>query len=173
MRSRIAVLAAGTVAFAVAAFAGIAGAVSEQDPSVTIHVAPAAIQAGDRVLIYGRLRGSNRAHRPIRLYQRIDPKPSYSPIQTTRTDSAGRYEFVRLREIVNTNRSWYVLGPDGSHTRSLSERVGALVTMAPSAPAAVTGHAIVFSGHVTPTQVGERVLLQVQQGSSDRWTTVA
>jgi hypothetical protein len=30
----------------------------------------------------------------------------------------------------------------------------------------------VFSGHVTPNHAGERVLLQVQKGSSDDWTTV-
>jgi hypothetical protein len=187
MRSRIAALAAGTVAFASAAVPGGAGALpqhnsgatqhdsgaTQHDSGATIRVAPNSVQAGDDVLIYGRLTGARRSHRLIRLYHRIDPKPSFSLIQTTRTDSAGRYEFVHLRDIVNTNRSWYVRGPDGRRSRTVSEQVGALVTMAPSAPAGVTRHPIVFSGHVTANHAGEHVLLQVQHGSSDRWTTVA
>ncbi|HEY2258653.1 MAG TPA: hypothetical protein VGH45_03025 [Solirubrobacteraceae bacterium] len=172
MRSRITVLAAGIAMFTCAAVPGIAGAAPQHNLGLTIHAAPRSIQAGDPVLIFGRLEGPRRANRLITLYHRINPRPFFTVIQRTRTDSAGRYEFIRLRDVVNTNRSWFVRGPRGTHSRTVHERVQALISLAASSPAGTTRHPIVFSGHVTPRHAGELVLLQVQKGSSDDWMTV-
>ncbi|HEY3726449.1 MAG TPA: hypothetical protein VGL51_04710 [Solirubrobacteraceae bacterium] len=172
MRSRITVLAAGIATLAFAAVPGIAGAAPQHNRGLTIHAVPHSIQAGDPVLIYGQLKGPGHADQPITLYHRINPRPFFTVIQRTRTDSAGRYEFIRLRDIVQTNRSWFVRGPGSTHSRTVHERVQALISLAASSPTGLTRHPIVFSGHVTPNHAGERVLLQVQKGSSDDWTTV-
>jgi hypothetical protein len=172
MRPRISALAAASAAFAFAAVPGIAGAAPQQNHGLTIHAVPHSIQAGDPVLIYGRLSGPNQSNRLIRLYHRIDPRPSFSLIQTTRTDSAGRYEFIRLTDVVKTNRSWFVRGPRATHSRTVDEHVQALISLEPSATSGLTRHPIVFSGHVTPDHAGETVQLQVQKASTDDWTTV-
>lgn len=172
MRPRITVLAAGVAMFAFAAVPGIAGAAPQHNRGLTINAVPHSIQAGDPVLIYGRLKGPGHADQPITLYHRINPRPFFTVIQRTRTDSAGRYEFIRLRDIVNTNRSWFVRGPGRTHSRTVHERVQALISLAASSPTGLTRHPIVFSGHLTPNHNGERVLLQVQKGSSDDWATV-
>jgi hypothetical protein len=172
MRPRIPVLAAAIATFAFAAVPGIAGAAPRHNHGLSIHAVPRSIQAGDAVLIYGQLKGPDHANKLIRLYHRINPRPFFSLIQTTRTDSSGRYEFVRLHGIVNTNRSWYARGPVKSHSRTVHEHVQALVSLQASPVAGTTRHPIVFSGHVSPNHVGQRVLLQVQKGSSDDWSTV-
>ncbi len=173
MRLRITVLAAVIAAFAFAAVAGTAGAAPHHNRGLTIHAVPHRIIAGEAVLIYGQLKGPDHANQLIRLYHRINPNPRFSLISVTRTDSAGRYEFTRAEGIVETNRSWFVRGPGLTHSRTVHERVAALVTLAASASSGTTGHALVFSGHVTPLHGGERVLLQVQKGSGDDWATLA
>jgi hypothetical protein len=172
MRPRITVLAVASAAFAFAAVPGIGGAAPQQNRGLTIHAVPHATQAGDPVLIYGQLNGPNHSNRLIRLYHRINPRPAFSLIQTTRTDSAGRYEFIRLRDVVTTNRAWFVRGPGSAQSRTVHEQVQVLISLEPSATSGLTRHPIVFSGHVTPDHAGERVQLQVQTGSSDDWTTV-
>ncbi len=73
-----------------------------------------------------------------------------------------------------TNRSWFVResGIHGVHSRTVYERVSALVSLAASTTSQVTGQPIVFTGHVTPNHAFERVALQEQRGSSDDWRTL-
>ena len=118
--------------------------------------------------------GADHANQMIRLYHRINPSPRFSLISATRTDPTGRYEFTRAEGIVMTNRSWFVRGPVLTHSRTVHERVAALVSLAtsPARPPELTRHPIVFSGHLTPDHAGSVVLLQVQKGSSDDWRTL-
>ncbi len=172
MRPRFAVLAAVIFASALAAVPGLAGAAPIHNRGLSIHAAPRSIIAGDAVLIYGQLKGTDHAGQPIRLYHRINPNPAFSLIGVTRTDSAGRYEFTRAEGIVDTNRSWFVRGPLFTHSRTVHERVQALVGIQASAVSGTTRHPITFSGHVTPNHAGGHVLLQAQKGSSDDWRTL-
>jgi phage protein U len=172
MRPRITVLAAALAMFTVAPAPGTAGAAPQDNRGLTIHAVPHSIIAGEAVLIYGRYMSPNPSGRLIRLYHRIEPRPTFSLIGVARTDSAGRYEFVRSEGIVQTNRSWFVGGPSGTHSRTVHERVQALLSLQASSPTGVTRHRIVFSGHVSPDHAGERVALQAQKGSSDDWTTL-
>jgi hypothetical protein len=171
MRLRFAVVASALCAFAFAAISPIASAAPQRDRGLTIHAVPHTIIAGEAVLIYGRL-ADHQGGQLIRLYHRIGGQPRFTPIGVRKTDSAGRYEFTRQENIVETNRSWFVRGPGQTHSRTVHEQVAALVSLAASSSSGTTRHPIVFSGHLTPAHDGSRVRLQVQKGSSDDWRTL-
>ena len=139
---------------------------------LTIHAVPHHIIAGEAVLIFGQLKGPDHANQVIPLYHRINPNPGFSLIGVTKTNATGQYEFTRQEGIVDTNRSWFVRGPGMTHSRTVHERVAALVSLAASSTSGLTRHPIVFSGHVTPDHAGSVVALQEQKGSSDDWRTI-
>lgn len=172
MRLRFTVLASALSALALTALTPIATAAPQRDRGLTIHAVPHSIIAGEAVLIYGRL-ASHEGSQLIRLYHRIAGQPRYTLISVTRTDSVGRYEFTRAEDVVQTNRSWFVRGPGPTHSRTVHERVAALVSLAASSTSSTTRHPITFSGHLTPDHAGSVVSLQVQKNSSDDWQTVA
>ncbi|MDQ6834909.1 MAG: hypothetical protein M3016_01870 [Actinomycetota bacterium] len=171
MRLRIAVFASALVALSSIAAPSMAGSAPQHDRGLTIHAVPHKIIAGDAVLIYGRL-ASHAGGKVIRLYHRIAPGKRFSLISVTKTDQAGGYEFTRAVNVVETNRSWFVRGPGRMHSRTVHERVAALISLAASSNAATTRHPVTFSGHVTPNHIGGTVLLQAQKGSSDDWVTL-
>jgi hypothetical protein len=172
MRLRLTVLACALAALALTAVPSLSTAAPHRDRGLTIHAVPHSIIAGEPVLIYGRLAGPNHAGQVIRLYHRINPNQSFSLISTTRTDSRGLYEFTRAEDIVMTNRNWFVRGPAGTHSRTVHEKVAALVSLAASTTSGTTRHPITFSGHLTPHHAGSVVLLQAQKGQSDDWATL-
>lgn len=172
MRLRPTLLACVVCAFACTATPSIAGAAPVHNRGLTIHAVPHHIIAGEAVLIFGQLKGPDHGNQVIRLYHRINPNPGFSLIGTTTTNSLGQYEFTRQEGIVLTNRSWFVRGPGLTHSRTVHERVDALVSLAASSPTGLTRHPIVFSGHVTPDHGGSVVALQEQKASSDDWTTL-
>ncbi len=172
MRLRITVLACALAALASAAAPSIAGAGPLHNRGLTIHAVPQHIIAGEAVLIFGQLKGPDHANQVVTLYHRINPNPGFTVIGSTRTNANGQYEFTRQEGIVDTNREWFVRGPGTTHSRTVHERVDALVSLAASAPSGLTRHPIVFSGHVTPDHSGGIVALQVQKGSTDDWRTI-
>jgi hypothetical protein len=172
MRLRFNALACALAALACAAGPGIASAAPAHDRGLTIRAVPHRIIAGESVLIYGQLTGADHGGQPIRLYSRINPDRGFALIAQTTTNAAGQYEFPRANGIVLTNRSWYVRGPDLTHSRTVHERVAALVSLAASAPSGITRHPLVFSGHVTPADAHGAVFLQQQTQAGDRWHTI-
>jgi hypothetical protein len=172
MRLRITVLACALSALACAAGPSFAGAAPVHNRGLTIHAVPQHIIAGEAVLIYGQLKGPNHANQVIRLYHRINPNPQFTLIGITKTNANGQYEFTRQEGIVETNRNWFVRGPGLTHSRTVHERVDALVSLAANSTTGLTRHPIVFSGHVTPGHAGGVVALQQQKGASDDWTTI-
>lgn len=174
MRLRFTVLASALAALAFTAIPQVASAAPQHNRGLTIHASPPTIMAGEAVLIFGQLEGADHGNQVIHLYHRVNPNPTFSLIGTTTTNAAGQYQFTRAEGIVDTNRSWFVRGPVFSHSRTVHERVAALVSLAtsPSPANGFTRHPILFSGHVTPDHAGSVVLLQAQKGSSDNWTTL-
>jgi hypothetical protein len=182
MRMRFAVLA--LLSSALISLAGPAGALAHgprRNHGVTIAATPNPILAGESVLIYGQLTGANTAGQTIDLYHRIDPSHAFTLVSTTKTLANGFYEFARAEGVVTTDRSWFVTAPGLSgnvHSRTVHERVYALVSLMASQPPTANGYLtnrpVVFSGKVTPNHAGERVLLQVQNSSSggDDWKTL-
>jgi hypothetical protein len=172
MRLRLTVLACALVACVGVAVPGAAGAAPVHNRGLTIHAVPNPIIAGEAVLIYGQLKGPDHANQVIRLYHRINPAPRFTLIGTTRTNAFGQYEFTRAEDIVETNRNWFVRGPGFTHSRTLHERVAALVSLAADAPAGLTRQPLVFSGHITPGHAGSPVLLQEQNAAGTKWHTI-
>jgi hypothetical protein len=172
MRLRLTLLACGLAALAGTAVPATAVAAPVHNRGLTIHAVPNSIIAGDAVLIYGRLTGPGNANQLIRLYHRINPAPYFTLISTTRTNALGQYEFTRAENIVETNRNWFVRGPAFTHSRTVHERVAALVSLASSSQSGFTRNPLVFSGHVTPDDAGGPVLLQEQNASGTSWHTI-
>lgn len=172
MRLRISMLACALTACACAAVPSIAGAAPVHNRGLTIQAVPQQIIAGEAVLIYGQLQGPDHGGQLVRLYHRIDPAARFSLIGTTATNANGQYEFTRAEGIVVSNRNWFVRGPGFTHSRTVHERVAALVSLASSSPTGLTRHPLVLSGHVTPDHTGAVVFLQEQKASSDDWTTL-
>jgi len=140
---------------------------------LTIAATPDPSTAGDGVLIYGRLLGPNNADQKIWLFHRINPAPRFTPIQVTRTNAQGFYEITRADGIVNSNRNWFVLGPDNTHSKTIHELVAAEVTLSSSSASATTAQTVDFTGTVFPAHVNQRVLLQEQNSTSGNgWKTI-
>ena len=173
MRLRFALLGSLLAVLVAVAAPNIASAAPHHNRGLTINATPNPIIAGEGVLIYGQLRGGDVAGQPVKLYHRINPSPQFSLIGKTTTDKFGFYAFTRAEGIVYTNRSWFVRGLAGAHSRTVHERVSAEVTLQANMTSADTGQPIVFSGHVTPNHAFQRVFLQVQKGATNNWLTVA
>jgi hypothetical protein len=174
MRLRVCVAACALAMLGGLAAAGLADASPQRNHRLTIAAVPNPILAGEGVLIYGRLLGAGPSNQAIRLYHRIDGSDmGFKLIAVTKTDASGFYEFPRQEGLVYTNRDWFVRGPDRSHSRTIHERVAALVTLSTSTSAADTSQPIVFTGHVAPNHAFDRVLLQRQDPSTGNWSTVA
>jgi hypothetical protein len=172
MRLRFALLGSLLAVLMAVAAPNIASAAPHHNRGLTINATPNPIIAGEGVLIYGQLRGGDVAGQPVKLYHRINPFTQFTLIGKTTTDKFGFYDFTRAEGVVYTNRSWFVRGRDGAHSRTIHERVAAEVTLQASMTTANTGQPIVFSGHVTPNHAFERVFLQVQRGEANNWSTV-
>jgi hypothetical protein len=162
MRLRFALLASVVTAVLVAVTPGIASAAPRHNHGLTINATPNPIVAGQGVLIYGQLKGSPVQGQPILLYHRVGLQRHFSLIGRTTTDQFG---FV-------TNRSWFVRGPSGSHSRTVHERVSAQISIAADKTTSDTTQPITFTGTVSPTHRFQRVLLQEQVGQSDDWKTL-
>jgi hypothetical protein len=172
MRPRFAMLASLLAVLAAAVAPGIAGAAPHHNHGLTINATPNPIVSGEGVLIYGQIKGSPVDHQPIVLYHRVGLQRHFTVIGHTTTDAFGFYKFTREEGIVTTNRSWFVRGPNGSHSRTVHERVSAQISIAADKTAADTRQPITFSGAVSPSHAHQRVLLQAQTGKSDDWHTL-
>jgi hypothetical protein len=137
---------------------------------LTINAIPNPINAGDGVFIYGHLNVGPVGHQTIILYHHLAGSGhGYTQVGRTTTDSHGFYEFTRAEDVVMTNRSWFVrdAGIRQIHSRTVFERVAALVSLSPSSSTAVTGQPVVFTGHVDPNHAGASVALQQETASGD------
>jgi len=174
VRSRFAVLFLAVGALALSAVA--ATAAPHHNKGLTIAATPNPIVAGTGVLIYGQLDGTTVAGRTIDLWHKVAPATHYTLIQATTTNSEGFYEFTRAEGKVLTNRDWYVTGPDKTHSRTIEEKVQAVVdlTTPASSSSSVTGSPVVFTGSVYPTHAHQTVLIQEQNAvTGNGWRTVA
>jgi hypothetical protein len=139
--------------------------------NISIAVSDNPVVAGDQLAIFGRLRGPNNGNRVVVLWHRINPRPSFTPVQRTTTDANGFYAFLRPQGVVNTNRNWYVKSLR-ARSRTVHERVFSLVTLSgpPDGSNLETGpaHKVTFTGTVSPLAVGDRVVLQRQNADSGK-----
>ncbi len=174
MRLRFAVLASTVTALVALAIPGVGNAAPKHNRGLTINATPNPILAGEGVLIYGQLNDPPVGGQTIILYHHIAGIPGYSRVGKTTTAPNGFYEYTRAEDVVMTNRDWFTReeGVHGVHSRTVKERVAALVSLSASQSSQDTRRPIVFTGHVTPNHAFERVYLQTQIGSSDDWHTI-
>jgi hypothetical protein len=176
MRLRFAVLLSALSALVLMAVPGMSSAAPSHNHGLTINATPNPISAGEGVLIYGQLNAAPIGGQTIVLYHHISGSHSgYTRIGSVKTNSAGFYEFTRAAGVVLTNRSWFVREGDtnGIHSRTVYEKVAALVSLDANKTTGDTNHAFVFTGHLTPNHAFERVVLQEQDGlTGDDWTTL-
>ena len=171
MRLRLAVLATLVTTLAAVAVTSVASAAPGHNRGLTINAIPNPIDAGEGVFIYGHLNATPVGGQTIILYHHLAGSGrGYTRIGQTTTDSHGFYEFTRAEDVVLTNRSWFVReqGAHQIHSRTVFERVSALVDMSASTTTAVTGQPVTFTGSVTPNHAGERVVLQ-EENNAGNW----
>jgi hypothetical protein len=174
MRTRFLVLLTLLCALIALGLPETAGAAPAHNKGLTIAATPNPILAGQGVLIYGQLNTADNSGQEIKLFHRIIPKKSFSLVQTTTTNSYGFYHFTRAEGVVMSNRSWFVRGPDGTHSRTITEGVAAVVSLNASTTSAVTGQRIVFTGSVSPSHPYQLVKLEEQNAlSGNGWSTIA
>ncbi len=174
MRLRLAMLGIVLSAVALVATPSLANAAPQHNHGLTIAVTENPILSGESLVIYGQLHGTNVNHQTIVLYHHIGgSRRGYTRIQSTTTNSLGYYAFNRADGVVTTNRSWFVRlsGHPGTHSRTVHERVYALVGLSASNTNPDTLHKVRFFGHVSPNHRGNRVELQRSVGGDD-WRDV-
>jgi hypothetical protein len=173
MRLRVCGLACALTVLGSVGASDLASAAPRHNHHLTIAAAPNPVAAGEGVVIYGRLLGPDSGSQTITLYHHVfGGRFGYRRVGTTTTNGAGYYEFTRAEGVVETNRNWFVRGPDGSHSRTMHERVMPLVSINASTTSTDTNHPVLFTGHVDPNHAFERVLLQQQRGNGDDWRTL-
>lgn len=173
MRSHRAILAVAAIGAATAVAPAVAGAASSGD-SLTINATPNPVLAGAGVDIYGQLSGPSFANEPILLYHRVAGAAKFTLVSKGMTNAQGFYEFTRADGIVETNRNWFVKGPDGARSPVVHEKVYALVSLNASSTTGTTRHPLVFTGSVSPAHPHQRVLLQKEIGvNGTNWKTIA
>ncbi len=174
MRLRFTVLASIVTALMALAIPSVGNAAPKHNRGLTINATPNPILAGEGVLIYGQLNNPPVGGQTIILYHHIAGVPGYTRVSQTTTAPNGFYEFTRAEDVVMTNRDWFVReeGIHGVHSRTVRERVAALVSIGASQSSQFTRKPIVFTGHVTPNHAFGLVYLQTQLGASDEWHTI-
>jgi plastocyanin len=119
------------------------------------------------VTISGRLFGPRRARALVLLWRRLPGQKKFHPTTATRTNRAGSYS---LRVGVDANRWWYVTAR-GFRSRTVHQRVAALISLDTSETRAAPGDQVAFTGSVAPSHAGAQLTLQELQPTG--WQPVA
>ncbi|MBV9605143.1 MAG: hypothetical protein JO027_08550 [Solirubrobacterales bacterium] len=117
--------------------------------------------------ISGRLLGPDRGHALVLLWRRLPGERRFHPTTATRTNHVGRYS-IEFR--LDGNRWWYVTA-HGFRSRTVHQRVHAVLALAASETRAAPGDVVTFTGTVTPYHAGQTVVLQELE--SGGWQSVA
>ena len=132
-----------------------------------IAVAPNPSTAGQTVTITGRLLTPRSHHVVIVLWRRFPGRRRFHPTEATRTDRMGRYA---MSARIDSNRWWYVTAK-GIRSRTVRQRVLAVITLAASQTRAAPGDQVTFTGSVLPSHAGAQIVLQ--QFGAGGWQPVA
>jgi hypothetical protein len=142
---------------------------------VNINAQPRQVTAGDSVVVFGRLRcrggSASVAGQTVTLLERTSGSGGFGAVQTTATAAQGFYELT-VSEL-SANSSFYVRA-HGAASGRRAIAVAAQVTLAgpPTGTQILTGraHRVTFTGTVSPTDGGARVILQRQNAvTGNEW----
>jgi phospholipase C len=165
-RITISLLICATSAATLIALDAGASSGSAGRPALSILSSRNPSPAGKRVTVSGRVRGGSGGGMLVTLWQRLPGQRDYHQIKLTRTNRFGLYRF-RLRPMID--RRLYVTAA-GLRSRTVKERVRALITLKPSSTTITGGSSVTLSGRVRPAH--RRARLSIQQLEGRRWKTV-
>lgn len=141
---------------------------------ISIDVVPHWMIAGEPVVVFGRLRCADQASaadREVKLFHHlIGLGAGFTYVQSVTTNAQGFYLIERADGVVESSRLWYVRAR-GATSSVKGVRVAATVTLSgPTEGPLLTGFAnrVTFTGTVSPDDVGARVVLQRQNGTTGR-----
>jgi phospholipase C len=137
---------------------------------LTITSRPDPSTAGQPVRISGRLTARHAGGVKVWLWERLGTGHRYRRVLHARTDSSGRYQFVRRRGAVKTNRRWYVTAA-GSRSAVHRQRVRAVISLSAASAAVNAGTPVVLSGAVSPAHPGAHAVIEQLTGSG--WQPIA
>jgi phospholipase C len=138
--------------------------------AVTIASSPNPSQAGQPVLLSGRVVGIQKAGMSVALWRKLPRDHSFHLALQTPTDSSGHYAVLVSGTAVNTNTEWYAT-THGVSSSTAAQAVHALLTLKPSAPQAAPNEPVGLRGHVTPWHGGDSVLLE-RRTLTGTWHTI-
>jgi phospholipase C len=98
----------------------------------------------------------HRARAPVVLWRRLPGQRRFRPTDATKTDRSGHYSMIAM---IDANRWWYVTAR-GLRSRTVHQRVEALISLTSSDTRAAPGDQVTFSGTVAPSHAGEQVTLE-------------
>ena len=133
---------------------------------LTVTSAPNPSTDGQTVTIAGRLTAPHHSQAVVLLWRRLPGQRRFHPTAATRANHAGRYT-ITVR--VDGNRWWY-LTSRGLRSRTVHQRVQALVSLAASETKAAPGDRVVFTGSVSPSHPGWQIVLQ--ELATGGWQTI-
>jgi hypothetical protein len=173
MRLRSAVVASALIALFSFAVPSIGTAAPHHNRGLTINATPNPIDAGGGPLIYGQLNVQPIDGQTIDLYQHATGSHMGYTLAGMATTNNGFYEFPNITG-VQTNTSYFVREAGGAkvHSRTVYEKVAALVSLTSNTTTADTSTPITFSGTVTPNHAGQEVLLQQESANGNKWNTI-
>ena len=116
--------------------------------AVTLTAAPNPSQAGQPILLSGRVVGIRKAGVPVRLWRKRPRDRRFHLAFSTPTETGGNYAVLVSGIDVNTNVQWYAT-THGVTSSTALHRVRATLTLKSSATAAAPGEPVGLSGHVT------------------------
>jgi phospholipase C len=166
-----AVVLVAVVAAGVAAIGPATAASSPAITSVTIRSSANPVQTGKRVVVTGRLGGRKAGGAQVTLWQRVGKQHRFSVAQRTTAAGSGAYRFALGAGTVTTSRQLYAAA-GGRRSRSIVQRVKAVVRLASSSTAVNAGNLLTLSGSVTPSHKGQQLLIQ-QRFTGGAWRQIA
>ena len=135
--------------------------------SLSIAASPDPSTAGRKVVISGVLAASPSAGAQVVLWRKLARQSSFQRVAQTTTDGAGRYTFTLRGATVMADQEWYVTS-GRLRSAMFNQQIRAIVGLAPSARMFSVGQVIVLRGRVTPSHVGEGVLIEQRRGGAWR-----
>ncbi len=126
--------------------------------------------AGQPVTLSGRLSAPHACGVAVTVWQALPGQRRFARLTTALTGPGGGFRIALPAGTVEVNSRWYATAR-ALHSKTLSERVYAVVTLASSATYAVAGDRETLSGAVAPNHAGQQILLQRLVGG--RWRTSA
>jgi phospholipase C len=150
------------------AASAFSAASAKRPAAISIQSSSNPSTAGKPIILSGRLLGAPKASATVTLWQLLPGQRGFRSVLKTKTEAHGAY--VIPLASVNTNRRWYVTS-SGVRSRTIHQRVRALITLAPSENLPLPGDRVVLSGHVTPSHSGARVA--IEQFGAHGWRVLA